>query len=286
MMFAMDEKKNNRIFKINELPYLELKYSNVFHECSQKHYHNMICILALKKGIAQIVINEKQIVLQENKLVIINPNEVHFSISNDSTKDYSVMYIDRNWYKKLQKHIYNIDDILALPNEIENKEFCEEFFFLFEYLYEQNDVIDKELKLLEFLKKIFNKYIFKNEFLKIDETTQISKEFKKYIEDNISSKLTLTDISNVLGFSPYHIIRVCKQDFGLSANAYIINKRVHRAKKLIANGVDIIDAANEVGFYDQSHLTNVFKKVFAITPKAYQRDIKNSIKKGKDESIR
>jgi len=281
MMFTMDKKNNNRIFRISELPYLELKYSSSFHECSQKHYHNMICILALKVGQAKIVINNKEVILEKNKLVIINPNEVHFSITDKTSKDYSVMYIDRSWYKKLQNHIYNIDDILALPNKIDDEYLFNEFFTLFEYLYTNDEVIEKESKLLEFLKIIFSKYISKNEFLKIDETTQISKEFKKYIEENISSKLTLTDISNILGFSPYHIIRVCKQDFGLSANAYIVNKRVHRAKKLISEGIDIIDVANEVGFYDQSHLTNVFKKVFAITPKAYQKDIKNSLLKEK-----
>ena len=46
----MIKDRNNRIFKIPQLPYLELKYSTSFFECSQKHYHNMICIMALKKG--------------------------------------------------------------------------------------------------------------------------------------------------------------------------------------------------------------------------------------------
>jgi len=278
----MINKTDNRIFKINELPYLELKYSRAFHECSQKHYHNMICILALKKASATVVINDEKICLEKNKLVIINPNEVHYSISDEKTKDYYVMYLDRTWYKQLQNHIYKNENILALPNEIFEEKLCEKFFEVFDFLYEQNDVIEKELKLLQFLKDIFSKYINENEFLKIDDTSDIAKDFKKYIEQNISSKLTLTKISDVLGYSPYHIIRVCKQDFGLSANAYIVNKRVHRAKKLIADGVDIIDVANELGFYDQSHLTNIFKKVFATTPKAYQQQIKDSLQNNKD----
>ena len=132
------------------------------------------------------------------------------------------------------------------------------------------------------MEEVFSSYINENKFLNIDKTSEIAKDFKKYIEENISSKLTLTKISNVLGYSPYHIIRVCKQDFGLSANAYIVNKRVHRAKKLIGEGVDIIEVANELGFYDQSHLTNVFKKVFAITPKVYQQQIKDSLQNNKD----
>lgn len=269
----MIEKHNNKIFKIKELPYLELKYSNIFHECSQKHYHNMLCILAIKNGSAKVIIDDKEIVLEKGKLVIINPNEVHFSSLDTYSKDYYVIYIDRTWYRSLQTLVFNTDDIIALSNEILDLQINKEFFDLFEYLYLDNEVIEKELKLLEFLNKFFDKYVDENIVLKIDNTTKIAKEFKNYIENNISSKLTLTQISTALGFSPYHIIRICNQDFGLSANAYIVNKRVHRAKKMIAEGMDISQVAISVGFYDQSHLTNIFKKVFAITPKAYQNSI-------------
>jgi AraC-like DNA-binding protein len=276
----MIKKHNNKIFKINELSYLELKYSSVFYECSQKHYHNMLCILALKDGSAKIIIEDKEITLEKNKLVIINPNEVHFSVLDEYSRNYYVIYIDRTWYRTLQELVFNTDDVIALSNEIFDLKISEDFFELFEYLYLDNESMEKELKLLEFLNKIFNKYVDENIVLKIDNGTKIAKEFKIYIENNISSKLTLTQISKALGFSPYHIIRVCNQDFGLSANAYIVNKRVHRAKKMISQGMDISQVAIEVGFYDQSHLTNIFKKVFAITPKAYQNSI---LKEKKDE---
>lgn len=267
---------NNKILKIKDLDYLELKYSKSFHECSQKHYHNLICFLGLKKGEAKIVINDKTTILDENTLVVINPNEVHYSQNANFNKDYYVIYIDRTWYKNLQNLTYETNDIFLLPNEIRNKEYINDFFKLFDFLNTSNESIKKELMLLEFLKKIFNEFIKKHEFLKLDNTTQIAKDFKEYIENNISSKLTLSKIASELGYSPYHIIRVCNQDFGLSANAYIVNKRVHRAKKLISDGFEISHAAVEVGFYDQSHLTNVFKKVFAITPKAYQKEIEKN----------
>ncbi|MGP2657336.1 AraC family transcriptional regulator [Malaciobacter sp. WC5094] len=267
---------NNKILKIKDLDYLELKYSKQFHECSQKHYHNLICFLALKKGSAKIVIEDKEVILNKECLVVINPNEVHFSISNEKSEDYFVIYIDRTWYKDLQNLIYKNNDIFLLPNKIDDKKLLKEFFSLFSVLNKQNESIKKELLLLEFLKELFVNYTKKDEFIKLDNTTQIAKDFKEYIEKNIASKLTLSKIAKELGYSPYHIIRVCNHDFGLSANAYIVNKRVHRAKKLISQGVEISKVALEVGFYDQSHLTNVFKKVFAITPKAYQKEIRNN----------
>ncbi|APW66594.1 hypothetical protein LPB137_12395 [Poseidonibacter parvus] len=279
----MIENTNNRIFKIPQLSYLELKYSTRFFECPQKHYHNMICIIGLKEGRAKFIVNDKELILKEKRLIIINPNEVHYSICDDENKDYYVIYIQRDWYKNLQNQLFDTKDIIALSNIIDDLDLNKEFFELFNILYEKSDVIKKELELLTFLKNIFNKYVSEKTFLKIDETTKIAKDFKEYVEKNISSKLTLTSISKELKVSPYHIIRICNQDFGLSANAYIVNKRVHRAKKLISQGVDISEAAVEVGFYDQSHLTNVFKKVFALTPKAYQNDINKSRKKEKDE---
>lgn len=274
---------NNRIFKINELPYLELKYSTTFFECPQKHYHNMICLLGLKEGSAKFIINEKEIILKKDKIVVINPNEVHYSISDEQNQDYYVIYINRDWYKALQNQIFESEDIISMPNIIENLNINKDFFEVFDFLYKDNEVIEKEMKLLDFLKAIFNLSIDENKFLKIKEQTKIAKDFKQYIEKNISSKLTLTSISKELNVSAFHIIRICNQDFGLSANAYIVNKRVHRAKKLISEGVDISQAAVEVGFYDQSHLTNVFKKVFAMTPKAYQNDILKSIQREKIE---
>lgn len=269
----MIEKQNNKIFKIKDLEHLELKYSSTFYECSQKHYHNMLCILALKDGNAKFFIEEKEIVLEKNKLVIINPNEVHFSQAEDFSQDYHVIYIDRTWYRNLQSSIFNTNDVIALSNEIFDLQIVKEFFELFDILYTKSEVIEKELKLFEFLNKVFDTSLDKNIVLKIDNRAQIANEFKNYIENNIESKLSLEQISNALGFSVFHIIRICNQEFGLSANAYIVNKRVHRAKKMIANGMEISQVATQIGFYDQSHLTNIFKKVFAMTPKAYQNSI-------------
>ncbi|KAB7884163.1 AraC family ligand binding domain-containing protein, partial [Poseidonibacter ostreae] len=111
---------NNRIFKINELPYLELKYSTTFFECPQKHYHNMICLLGLKEGSAKFIINEKEIILKKDKIVVINPNEVHYSISDEQNQDYYVIYINRDWYKALQNQIFESEDIVSMPNIIKN----------------------------------------------------------------------------------------------------------------------------------------------------------------------
>ena len=124
---------NNRIFKVDELPYIELKYSTTFFECPQKHYHNMICLLGLKKGSAKFIINENEVILKKQRLVVINPNEVHYSTLDKENEDYYVIYIDRDWYKALQDQIFENQDIIALPNIIDALSINKDFFKLFDF---------------------------------------------------------------------------------------------------------------------------------------------------------
>lgn len=47
--------------------------------------------------------------------------------------------------------------------------------------------------------------------------------------------------------------------------------RIERAAKMLDEGLSIATVALELGYYDQSHFTRMFKKVTGLTPGAYQR---------------
>ena len=70
--------------------------------------------------------------------------------------------------------------------------------------------------------------------------------------------------------------RVFKEEYGLSPYAFLINKRVQKAKNRLLDGsrINLAQLSNEIGFYDQSHFSKVFKRVFATTPNKYRTKIK------------
>jgi AraC-like DNA-binding protein len=45
--------------------------------------------------------------------------------------------------------------------------------------------------------------------------------------------------------------------------------RVHRARRLLAQGISPSEAAYRTGFYDQSHLTRCFRETLGATPGRY-----------------
>lgn len=97
----------------------------------------------------------------------------------------------------------------------------------------------------------------------------------EYIKENLEKDLTLEEIAAAVGMSMYHFSRLFKQSTGLSPHQYVTNCRIDRAKKLLARTEETINQiCQEVGFQNQSHFTNVFRKLIGITPKAYREQVK------------
>jgi AraC family transcriptional regulator len=90
----------------------------------------------------------------------------------------------------------------------------------------------------------------------------------EYIQDQLDTELTVSGIAQAVGLSPYHFTRLFKESTAQSPYQYVVEARVRKAKELLTTGeFTISEAAHQVGFVDQSHLTRHFKRVFGLPPK-------------------
>jgi AraC family transcriptional regulator len=90
----------------------------------------------------------------------------------------------------------------------------------------------------------------------------------EYIQDQLDTDLTVSRIAQAVYLSPYHFTKLFKQSTGQSPHQYVVEARVRKAKELLTTGkFTISEAAYQVGFVDQSHLTRHFKRVFGLPPK-------------------
>jgi AraC family transcriptional regulator len=94
----------------------------------------------------------------------------------------------------------------------------------------------------------------------------------EYIQDQLNADLTVSGIAQVADMSADHFTKLFKESTGQSPYRYVVEARVRKAKELLTTGnFTISEAAHQVGFVDQSHLTRHFKKVFGLPPKALLR---------------
>ena len=95
---------------------------------------------------------------------------------------------------------------------------------------------------------------------------------QQYIRDNFSKKLTLDDLSELVNINKYYLIRLFKQQTGLSPIDYLIHVRLAEAEKLLAHSnVTVSKISDMVGFHSPSHFSKTFKESNHCTPSTYRK---------------
>ena len=90
----------------------------------------------------------------------------------------------------------------------------------------------------------------------------------EYIQNQLDTELTVSGIAHAVGMSPNYFGKLFKESTGQAPHQFVVEARVKKAKELLTTGkFNISEAAHQVGFVDQSHLTRHFKRVFGLPPK-------------------
>ena len=87
-----------------------------------------------------------------------------------------------------------------------------------------------------------------------------------YINENLSRELTVDSLAEQVYLSRYHFMRLFKAQTGSTVHAYIRQKRLLTAARLIREGVPANRAAADSGFTDYSAFHRAFKASFGVSP--------------------
>lgn len=103
-----------------------------------------------------------------------------------------------------------------------------------------------------------------------------------YIEDHLNENIGLSDVSQEIGYSYYHMTRLFSSVLGESVGRYINRRRLYSAsEKLIHSRQRIIDIALDSGFESPEAFSRAFKSVFGSSPAAYRKIGLNLVTKAK-----
>jgi len=99
-----------------------------------------------------------------------------------------------------------------------------------------------------------------------DEAPDAIRQARARIDDDPAAAVSLLDLARDTGLSRFQVLRGFARVTGLTPHAYQLQRRVALARRLIAQGLPLAEAAAACGFADQSHMTRQFVRKYGVSP--------------------
>lgn len=263
-----------RFWRDPDYDYLEVRYSRYKTISFPKHTHDTLSVGIVEQGQSTFYYQGQVHKIGPGDIAIIPANEVHACNPQvDTGWTYLMFYIDPNWLRHLAEQTTKLKgDIPDFSTPVVRHP------PLFRSLVQLHAVIESPTDKLEkesFIYTIFTQLITdygdqKSQQPIQNQESQAVKVALDYLADHLSKNISLNELSALSGFSTYHFLRMFRNSVGLPPHAYQTQLRINRAKKLLANGEDIVQVAYDTGFTDQSHFSNKFKRLVGATPRQYK----------------
>jgi AraC family transcriptional regulator of adaptative response/methylated-DNA-[protein]-cysteine methyltransferase len=100
---------------------------------------------------------------------------------------------------------------------------------------------------------------------------ELVKEICEYVKKDPVSKITLNDLGERFGVSPYHLQRIFKDVMGISPRKYIEECRISVLKLRLARGDSVLEALRGTGYTSQSWLYGNSRVRLGMTPATYRK---------------
>lgn len=246
-----------------------------------RHTHASYCIGAIEAGVRQITIRGSQEFIPAGAVTIINPADVHTCTSDGHS--YSVFCLRPDWVAQIAGKVTGKNRYPPyFPQAVLHDQ------ILFDGLVNLSHILRKsstglkvEACLIELVSHLILRY---SEFSPIGlgwtDSQDVVNRVRQWIDDCYEQDIGTNELSQIACLSPFHLTRLFTRRVGLPPHTYLTLARLRQARRLIREGMAIADAAVQVGFFDQSHFTNVFGKYVGMTPGQFAmcRDTHNNLR--------
>lgn len=102
-------------------------------------------------------------------------------------------------------------------------------------------------------------------------SSQIDKAIE-YIRKNIHQNISRSDIASSIYMNPEYLSRLFKKEKGISLSDYIIQEKLKIAASLLkGTNLSVSIIASNIGYTNFSYFTQVFKKVYGMSPSEYRQ---------------
>lgn len=245
---------------------------------SDQHPFIEVCICF--KGTFAIQLKDKIVDINEGDVCPIFPGVDHAEFSKNDL-EYVAVWMAVNMNKTIlhlsgkdsEKSFYTLDGYSLKPD--------------FEFIHIANKLEDEANNETTFSRSMEKTLIMQlftlalrevnREFGKVNISTtwkeSVVLEVQRHVLNNLAHRLRLGDIAQAMCISANYLNTMFKSITGKTIMQYAEDLKLDRAKYLLLNtNMNINSISMELGYYDQYHFSNIFKKSTGVSPTHFRKD--------------
>ena len=226
----------------------------------EQHFHDSFEFIYVVSGSISITISDKEYEVKEKKGLLILPNQIHSYKTDKESKTFififSSSYVAKYYKTSLlycaKNPILDISGRESLINDLQNIDdpflFKSNLYYLV-YLYSNQEMIERK-----------------------DDFGTISKAMISYIDENYSSKISLKNIADNLGYNYHYLSSLFNNSINCNFQSFINEYRINKFCELLIDDHDspINELAFKVGYTSLRTFNRNFFHIKKCTPKEYR----------------
>jgi AraC-like DNA-binding protein len=238
------------------------------------HWHDAYTIPVIVAGAEGYRYRGSDYVAEAGGVPIINPGELHTgSKAVEAGWRYRVTYAPVQFIHELADQIAGKPQPLPwfAPGVIHDPDLAARLANAHRMLEAGSDALAAETAMLDALSTLLVRYSQTQ-----PEPSRVATDdtrvavMKERLAGDLLEPVTLADVAQAAGLSPFHAARLFNRATGLPPHAWRNQIRLQRALAPLRAGVPVTDVAAASGFTDQSHFTRHFRRMFGVPPGRWQ----------------
>ncbi|MBM6867452.1 helix-turn-helix domain-containing protein [Collinsella tanakaei] len=276
-----------------ENPYANLKLEHYVYRIGSYHYnwHPDFELLMVVKGSVEMCASGSRHVLEEDDMILINPNEGHATLGLGEGNTAMVLHIDPAFFTGY----FGADEFVRLDLVSNAATRNEPRFAVIRRCLAQMMVLSVRRDPASRLRYDALVYRLISAAVSVDQVPdetarayRIDRRGKDavsrlvaYIDGNYRERITLADLADKTGYNATYISQLFKRKLGINFSEYLLRVRLSAATAVLSSSdARVSDIAAEHGFADLKSFNAAFRKTFGKTPAEYRRQLSEDNRAG------
>ncbi|MEN5305515.1 MULTISPECIES: AraC family transcriptional regulator [unclassified Pseudomonas] len=244
------------------------------------HWHDSFLVGFTEQGVQQFNCRRVRHQSTAGQVFLLEPGDLHDGHAPTAEGfTYSTLYLEPNWLDTELRALFEQAPGDSLPRFADtlchDERLARAIALAFQAVHGQELRIVRQTAMDTLLAALTGHLHWRKRLNPDPRLPLTAQRARDYLHAHFDQDISLEQVAQACGVDRFRLTRAFKAAFGLAPHAYLIQLRLARARRLLAQGQTPAEVAMALGFADQSHLGRWFRRAYRLTPADYRRRCSN-----------